>query len=992
MKQIRPYSTKNHIQKPVNMLFNHKKALLNRFFLLLLFLLCANPCPAPPLRAAAGPSRNDNSASLLAAPFSSLHWESSYGRLPLAFEPNLGQADSRASFLCRGNGYSLCLTSEGVVLALRKPRPGPSLQSTRSKAGRYPDRPALASPAPPDVIRLGWEGARQGFSYEAGDKLPGISNYLIGNDRSQWLTNIPQYAKVTAREVYPGTDVSYYGNQGRLEYDLTVRPGADPKAIRLRTDGVKNAQITGQGDLELETAGGKVVLRAPVIYQESEGQRKAVTGRFRKDDDGRIGFELGDYDKAKPLVIDPVLDYSSYLGGNIEDAMSLVAVDAAGNAYVGGSSDGGFPVTPGAYQTTYASNLINMVVSKINPTGSTLLYATYLGPNQTSGTGIAVNVAGNVFIMANAPTGFPTTGGCYKPISANGGPVVAELSPNGSSLLYSTYLGGGGSLGGQLAVDSSGNIYATGATNGDLPSTSGAYQTSIQGSQSFFLAKLNPAGAGTADLLFCTYLGCSGGIITNYINSLALGPGGNIYLAGSAYSGMPVTPGAYQSAPSNASMPYSPYIAVFNSTGTSLLYCTYVGWFYCLGLAVDPTGAAYITGYTGCGFPTTPGAVDPTCNANDDGFVAKVIPAGNGAADLAYSTYLGGSGSTDGGYSIAVDAWGRAYVVGMTTDSDFPTTPGAYQTSRAGTAYNAYLTQLNPQGTGLLYSTYFDGSSWDSVALGVALGADGGVYMVGYAGTNFPITPGVFQPNYGVGAYTTGFVTKFDPSLFVYPTTTPTGTPTATDTFTTTSTPTLTPIHTPSYTPTASFTVTPTFTVTSTPTRTDTFTVTSTPTSTSVFTATYTPTSTATLSHTSTPTFTRSATYTPTSTPTHTSTATPTATDTPCGYPGNTCTPTPTPFSAYIFNVYKNIFRPSSGPVTIFVEYYGGYGQYDLRIYNTAGEHIKTLDSRYLSGPVSQYYTWDGTNKYGEACASGVYIIYLTEPFNCMYKRVILVR
>jgi hypothetical protein len=258
------------------------------------------------------------------------------------------------------------------------------------------------------------------------------------------------------------------------------------------------------------------------------------------------------------------------------------------------------------------------------------------------------------------------------------------------------------------------------------------------------------------------------------------------------------------------------------------------------------------------------------------------------------------------------------------------------------------------------------------------------------------------------------------PTFTNTPTPTASFTPTLSPTPTASNTTTLTPTLTPSYTPTASFTVTPTFTATSTPTVTDTFTATSTPTKTftptptstltntqtnsptrtpsftptvtPTPTATYTFTFTATVTPTFTPTFTRTATYTPTNTHTPTPTATHTATDTPCGYPGNTCTPTPTPVSAYIFNVYKNVFRPSSGPVTIFVEYYGIYGQYDLRIYNTAGEHIKTLDSRTLSGPVSQYYSWDGTNKYGEACASGVYIIYLIEPFNYRYKKVILVR
>jgi len=903
-------------------------------------LLMANP-EAPLLWAAPGAPQNRGRISS-SSTASSLRLNSSYGHLPLAFEPNQGQADGRAQFLCHGNGYSMSLTSQGMVLSLRKPRTGPFPQSTRSRTSRAP---TPTPPAPPDVIGLSWEGAQGSVAYEGMDQLPGVSNYIPGNDRAQWHTNIPQYAKVAAREVYTGTDVTYYGNQGRLEFDFTVRPGADPQTIRLRADGVKKATVTAQGDLELRTAGGKVILRSPTTYQETGGQRKAVTAGYRMGEDGRILFEVGDYDKAKPLVIDPVLDYSSYMGGNIDDSISLITVDSTGNAYVVGGTDGNFPITAGAYQATFVSNNVNMVVAKVNPAGTALLYATYLGPNETYGTGIAVNGTGNVFVMGNAPTGFPTTSGSYKPTSSNGGPFVTELTAAGSALVYSTYLGGSGSQGGRIALSPSGYVYATGTTNGDLPSTAGAYQTAVQGSESAFMAELNPAGGGSSDLLLCTYLGGLGGVATNYATSLALGPGGTVYIAGTAYAGMPVTPGAYQSGPSNATEPFAPYIAVFNSTGTSLLYCTYVGWFYCEDLAVDPSGGAYITGYTGCGFPITAGAFLTTCNTDDDGYVAKVNPNGGGAADLAYSSYLGGSGSTDEGNSIAVDGSGRAYVVGDTIDSDFPTTAGAYQTTRNGTAYNAYLTVVNPQGTALVYSTYFDGTSWDSVADGDALGPDGGIYMVGYAGTNFPITSGVFEPNYG-GGYTCGFVTKFDASI-TGNTPTPVSSPTLTPIGTITGTPTLTPSLTPSPTPTASFTASPTSTVTST----------------------------LTVTKTSTPTLTPTATVSPT----------PTSTSRPVQ--------TPTPTLSYVddFQVYENVGNPSN-PVTIFVDYFSSPGQYDLMIYNSAGEHIKTLDSRTLNGPVSQYYVWDGTNKYGGTCASGVYLITLTEPYTFRVKRVIWVR
>ncbi len=395
-------------------------------------------------------SKKSQTASKVAQPNQTalLKLNQNHGHIPLYFEPNEGQFDPQVKFLSRGSGYSLFITPAEAVFVLKRGEGKNLPQRLRDPAKGFGAKEPI-KPNNPDVLRLRLEGGNRLAEFAGMEKTEGKSNYFIGNDRSKWHTNIPNYTKVKMREVYPGVDMVYYGAQRKLEYDFEVKPGVDPNVIGLSYEGAKNAEVDGQGDLIFHMDKGDVAFKAPVVYQkrmkngEWTIENEKIEGHYSLKPDGKIGFEMGNYDKTLPLVIDPVLDYSTYLGGNIIDGMNLIAVDAAGNAYVAGTSDGNFPVTPGAYQSAFSSHLINMVVSKIDPTGSTLLYATYLGPAEGTPTGIAVNGAGNAFIMANAPTGFPTTTGSYETASSGGGPAVAELNPNGSFLVYSTYLGGG---------------------------------------------------------------------------------------------------------------------------------------------------------------------------------------------------------------------------------------------------------------------------------------------------------------------------------------------------------------------------------------------------------------------------------------------------------------------------------------------------------------------------------------------------------------------
>src|ERR1700677_4567130 len=297
-----------------------------------------------------------------------------YGQLPLAFEPNQGQIDSRVKFLARGSGYSLYLSGNEAVLTLSKPV---SQTQFQPRAKGHPQiQPALL---PPDVLRISLTGGNTGRTFEGMQTLPGVSNYFIGQDPSQWHTNISQYAKVQAQEVYPGVDMVYYGHEGHLEYDFLVKPGADPNSIHIKYDGADSAVVNAQGDLELTMGGRKVTFRSPTIYQDNNGQKNSVVGHYGIEADGGVHFEVKDYDKSKPLVIDPELDYSTYLGGSTQHDAYGIAVDGSGDAYVVGVTNSlNFPLTAGAYMTSFSGTEIGLV-SEFNPTGTALLYSTYLG-------------------------------------------------------------------------------------------------------------------------------------------------------------------------------------------------------------------------------------------------------------------------------------------------------------------------------------------------------------------------------------------------------------------------------------------------------------------------------------------------------------------------------------------------------------------------------------------------------------------------------------
>jgi hypothetical protein len=719
------------------------------------------------------------------------HAQEAYGKLPLSFEANQGQSDSRVKFLSRGSGYSLFLTGNEAVLALKQPGKkashGPHLQP----ASLPTRRPESGSEA---VLRMRLVGANATAPVTGLEKLRGSSNYFIGNDPSKWRTNVPNYAKVKYTNVYPGVDLVYYGNQRQLEFDLVVQPGADPKAVRLDFRAALNGKhaalrINNKGDLVVGTKGEEVIFHKPLVYQAPTNDetraadKELIDGKFVLTGTHQVRFQIAAYDRSRPLVIDPTLAYSTYLGGSGLDGGDIsggIAVDGSGNAYVTGfTTSTNFPTTPGAFQTTCLSCTPGTgfggaaFISKLNAAGSALLYSTYLGGSGGAGGGggIAVDAAGNAYVTGSTNSGdFPTTPGAFQTTFGGGSldGFVTKLNAAGSTLLYSTYLGGSGQDEGHngIVVDASGNAYVTGRTfSSDFPITPGAFQTTSGGGSDAFVSKLNAAGSA---LLYSTYLGGS-----NWESSegIAIDASGNAYVTGVTFSSnFPTTPGAFQTTSGGGGSRFGfedAFVSKLNAAGSALLYSTYLGgssFDESFGIAVDGSGNAYVTGDTGSSnFPTTPGAFRTTFGGGDfDAFVSKLNAAGSA---LLYSTYLGGS-VVESGLGIAVDASGSAYVTGFTASSNFPTTPGAFQSTFGGGG-DAFVSKLNAAGSALLYSTYLGRSDRDQ-GRGIAINASGNAYVRGFtASSNFPVTPGNFPVTPGAFQTTSGggdgdaFVSKF---------------------------------------------------------------------------------------------------------------------------------------------------------------------------------------------------------------------------------------
>ncbi|HEY2964385.1 MAG TPA: SBBP repeat-containing protein [Pyrinomonadaceae bacterium] len=726
-----------------------------------------------------------------------------YGALPLNFEINQGQTHQRVKFLARSEGYVLFLTASEAVMALENPathRRGKENRDPRDRSNDFDSIEKRGRP-PRSIIRMKLEGANPAPQIEGLEQLGTTSNYFAGADPGAWRTNVANYARVRYTEVYPGIDMIYYGNQRRLEYDFVVAPGSNPESIQIAFPGIRDFEVTPMGDLLLHTGIGDVLQSKPVAYQESEGIRQQVAIDYAVNGVNRIGFQLGAYDRSRPLIIDPVLVFSTYLGGSGFDQGYAIATDSNGNSYVTGQTAAiDFPVTAGAFQTNYGGG--DAFVAKLNPSGTGLLYATYI--SSASGNGIAVDSAGNAYITGEAgPTTFPTTAGAFQTAPMGYDTFVTKLNAAGSALVYSARFGGNlDDFGRAIALDGAGNAYITGwtvcrSTVCTFP-TLNAFQSLFGGGNNdAFVTKIDSTGSA---LVYSTYLG--GGKVINgtedWGEGIAVDSAGSAYVTGYTYSpDFPVTGGAFDTTRAGLDA----FVTKFTPDGLSLVYSTFLGGAgreQGQGIAVDINGNAYLTGITESfdspftsayeGFPVTAGAFQT--KGSYDAFVTKLNPKGSG---LVYSTYLGGSAGVDRGWAIALDDAGNAYVTGDTASSDFPIS-NAIQATFGGGSTDAFVTKVNATGSGLVYSTFLGGNLADE-GRGIDANGSGDVYVTGdTSSANFP-TANPFQINNagGLENHDDAFVVKIG-DVAPTPLPTPTPTPTATPTPVPTPTPTPAPV------------------------------------------------------------------------------------------------------------------------------------------------------------------------------------------------------
>ncbi|MEK6288871.1 MAG: SBBP repeat-containing protein [Acidobacteriota bacterium] len=683
----------------------------------------------------------------------------SYARLPLGFEPNYGQTDPQVKFMSRGSGAALFLTSREAVLALAQKKRTSRRSATKNTRER--GHRAAAS-----VLRVRMLGANPKSSIKGVDQLPGFSNYLVGKDTNKWRRNIPTYARAQYQDIYPGVDLVYYGNHRQLEYDFAVAPGADPKLIKMAFEGALRIWVDAKGDLVLHTASADISMHKPSVYQEIDGIRQAIAGRYALKGKHQVGFEIAEYDRSKALVIDPVLSYSTFLGGNSTDDGRAIAVDSGGNAYVTGRTFSfNFPTTIDAFSTTYR-NGSDVFVTKMNADGTALIYSTYLGgASDDNGNSIAVDSTGNAFVTGfTSSSDYPTTPGAFQVALSSSfanDAFVTKLNSTGTALVYSTYLGGsGGDQGNSIAIDPSGNAFIAGLTNSTtFPTTAGAYQTSLNGfSSDAFVTKLNSAGTALA---YSTYLGGSN---SDGANGIAIDTSGNAVVAGVTFStNFPVSVGAYQATFGGSS---DSFITRINNTGTALLYSTYLGGSgdeTGFSIAQTASGEVYITGSTtSSSFPTTTGVVRV-----GNGGAAKTT--NSGASWRAINTGLTNWTIT----SLAVDPSNPTTVFAGTAGS------GIFKSTNGGdnwSAINSGLTDLqirtvtvDSASSSLLYlgttnrgvfRSTNGGSTWKAINTGEngmtvnALNIDPANHSVIYAGTD----QGVFKTTNGGASWTSANV------------------------------------------------------------------------------------------------------------------------------------------------------------------------------------------------------------------------------------------
>ena len=646
--------------------------------------------------------------------------------LPISFERNAGQTDAQVRYLAHGRRSGIFFTPGEVVLAL------------------YGDRADNASVS---ALRLKWIGANRDAQIAPESPLAGRVNYFVGSDPAKWQTDIPTYARVRYHKIYSGVDVVFYGKDGEIEYDLEVAPGTNLDALRFTFDGAASMHRARNGDLVLSVGNRTVRQRLPKVYQNSATGRRFLAASYVIHPDKTISYRVSGVDRALSLVIDPVLSYSTLLGGAGDDFVTGVAVDQFGRVYATGSTTFGFP-TKNPIQGNQPGH--DAFVTKFFADGAGVFYSTYLGGNSDAEAGAAIGVDrdGNAYAVGNTrSTDFPVTPGAFQQaLQGTRDGFIAKLDPSGSQLVYSTLLGGSSTTTQErllaMALDSQHRVYVTGSTDSrDFPIHNAFQPTAANrlcGAGPCPHAFVTRLSADGTSLSFSTYLG---GKSSEEGDGIAVDSTFHAYVTGFTFStDFPTTADAFQTTLRDGDA----FVTKFAAAGTSLVYSTLLGGTgseAANAIAVDGSNRAYVTGVTNSSdFPVTPGVFEPTFPGTtfQTGFVTKLQRDGKG---LIYSSYLGGS-ETDQPSSIAVDSSGQAHVVGATQSANFPLRNPLRQ---FGGLMDAFVTKISASGSTLLYSTYLGGSGGDS-ATSVRLDSDGNAYVGGSTfSANFPTTPGAFN-------------------------------------------------------------------------------------------------------------------------------------------------------------------------------------------------------------------------------------------------------
>jgi len=666
---------------------------------------------------------------------------------PLAFTENRGQWDEKALFKAEAGGADFWLCRDEVVYQfirntdqLEEP-PYPEIREIQSKF----DRPRFKKEQM--VIRAKFIGADPHVDIVGESRLPHNCNYFLGNDPGKWATDVPNYSSVIYQGIYPGIDLKYHGNGTGLKYDFIVNPGADISWIGIKYDGAENLSIASHGELEAVTSFGPIHENIPAIYQPIDGHKIRVEGRYILRAEGIYGFEIDDYNPNYPLVIDPALIYSTYLGGNSYDCGHDIALDGSGCAYVTGFTYSvNFPsVNPydGSLDGSY-----DAFVSKLSPAGNSLIYSTYLGGNdRDEGRGVAIDVSGSAYVTGlTYSNDFPTQNP-YQTYHGNIDAFITKLSPSGNSLVYSTYLGGSAEDDGlDIALGNDNCAYLTGKTYSTNFPVQNPYQTTYHGGVDAFVTKLSSAGNS---LVYSTYLG---GSLEDDGNGITVDGSGHAYVAGGTWSANFPIQNPFQVDQGSV----DGFVTMFAAAGNSLIFSTYLGgtdWDECYAIALDLFRRANVTGRTSStDFPTLhPYQTDQPFG---DAFVAQLSAAGN---TLVYSTYLGGDGGEEG-YGITMDAYNCAYIVGWTNSTNFPIR-FPYQTAQGND--DVFVAKLSQGGDTLAYGTYL-GGCWDERGHGIATDGPQCAYLTGWTSSyDFPT---VNPYDSTMNGFQDAFVSKFGAS------------------------------------------------------------------------------------------------------------------------------------------------------------------------------------------------------------------------------------